>query len=469
MRKTGEKISSKDLSASSTASCSAGGERLSAAFTEVFGCQMNKLDAQVTCELLQQQGFRTAADPSEADAVVFFTCCVRQHAEDRFFSRLGRYKQLKQKKPQLKIAVCGCIAEEHGEALLERFPFVDVVCGTRQFHRLGELLSAATPGNPVCAVGEGFVSYRRSKNLNSMPAQAYVAIMRGCSLHCTYCIVPRVRGPEVSRPPDDIKREVEQLVETGVREITLLGQTVNAYGRSLGNGWNLAKLLYFLAEVPGLDRIRFITSHPRFMTDELIEAVASIPQVCEGLHLPAQSGSDRILRRMARGYTRTQYERIVEKCYERIPGFALAGDIIVGFSGETEEDFKQTVDLVEKVGYQNLFVFKYSVRPGTPAAKLPDDVPKEVKERRNNELLAVHRTQALALYRRAVGKEVEVLVEGPSTRNPELFSGRTRTGQIVIFPPGDALVGQLRRIAVTDATAVALYGRLADGESPDGR
>ncbi len=432
-------------------------------YAEVFGCQMNKLDAQIALETLFRHDVRQVEVPHEADIALFFTCAVRQHAEDRFLSRLGSYARVKERRPELTIVVCGCVAEEHGAALLKRFPFVDVVCGTRNFHRLPDLIDQAAPGKPVAAVGENAVMYDRHENLDVRPAQAYVAVMRGCSLHCTYCIVPRVRGPEVSRPPDAIQREVEELVSRGVKEVTLLGQTVNAYGHSLGPGHSLAGLLYRLGAITGLRRLRLVTSHPRFMSDDLIEAIADIPAVCEGLHLPAQSGSNRILRRMARGYTREQYLTIVEKCFDRIPGFAIAGDIIVGFCGESREDFEQTEKLLEEVRYQNLFVFKYSERPGTPAAKLADDVPRSVKEARNARLLELGRAIAGERYRHAVGTTVEVLVEGPSKRNPERYTGRTRTGQIVIFPPVSG-VGELLTVEVRQTTPLALYGEVVPEE-----
>jgi tRNA-2-methylthio-N6-dimethylallyladenosine synthase len=444
-----------------TDSCNAHDGR--AVYAEIFGCQMNKMDGQIALETLLGRGYRLVRQVRDAGLVLFFTCAVRQHAEDRFFSRLGAYARIKEQRPDLVIAVCGCVAEEHGASILERFPFVDIVCGTRHFHELPELVGAARPGNPVAAVGEGTVTYARTRNLGIPAAQAYVEIMRGCDLSCTYCIVPRVRGREVSRPPEEICREVAGLVDRGVVEVTLLGQTVNSYGRSLGAGATLAGLLRRLAEIPGLRRIRFVTSHPRFMTDDLIAAMAEIPAVCEGLHLPAQSGSDRVLRRMARTYTREQYCATIEKCRERIPGFALAGDCIVGFPGETDEDFAQTESLIRAARYQQLFVFKYSERPGTPAARLTDDVPTAVKEARNRRLLELHKEIALELYRQAVGTAVEVLVEGPSSRNPEKLTGRTRQGQIVIFP-GPAQSGRLRRVLVRDATALALYGDLVPEE-----
>jgi tRNA-2-methylthio-N6-dimethylallyladenosine synthase len=431
-------------------------------YAEVFGCQMNKLDAQITLEHLLRDEYRLVDTPKEADIVLFFTCAVRQHAEDRFFSRLGAYARVKERRPGLTIAVCGCVAEEHGAALRHRFPFVDVLCGTRHFPRLPALIREAQAGAAVTAVGERAVTYTRAQNLAGRPAQAFVAVMRGCSLNCTYCIVPQVRGREVSRPVPEIVEEVNRLVAGGVVEVTLLGQTVNAYGRSLGPEHSLARLLYRLGEIDGLRRLRFVTSHPRFMTDELIEAMRSIPSVCEGLHLPAQSGSNEVLRRMGRTYTREAYLATVGRCYKRIPGFALAGDMIVGFPGETAEDFARTESLVREARYQNLFVFKYSERPGTPAAKLADDVPRAVKQERNRRLLALHQEIALERYRSAIGTAVEVLVEGPSARNPDTHTGRTRTGQIAIFPPGPA-PGTLATVRVHDATALALYGEVETG------
>ena len=358
---------------------------------EVFGCQMNKLDAQIGLEALLRAGCVRAENIADADTVVFFTCAVRQHAEDRFFSNLGTYERWKARGPGRLVAVAGCVAEEHGAELLRQFPFVDLVCGTRHFHRLPELLARVRPAAPVVATGEAGVTYARRRSLDPRPAQAYVSVMRGCSLACAYCIVPSVRGPEVSRPPQEIRREIETLAAAGVKDVTLLGQTVNSYGRSLGAPHSLAALLASLAGIPGLARLRFVSSHPRFMDEALIDAMAALPNVCEGLHLPAQSGSNAVLKRMGRGYTAERYLEIIAACRARIPGFAPAGDFIVGFPGETEEDFRATEDLMRAVRYQNVFVFKYSPRPGTRAAALPDDVPAEVKQARNARLLALQR------------------------------------------------------------------------------
>ena len=432
-------------------------------YTETFGCQMNKLDAQITLEELFRHNYALVDDRAEADVVLFFTCAVRQHAEDRFFSRLGAYGRRKENRPDLKIVVCGCVAEEHGSAILERFPFVDVVCGTRNFHRLPELIDEASSARQLAVVGERAVVYSRSRNLDTRPAQAFVAVMRGCDLNCTYCIVPQVRGRAVSREPEEIYREVSDLVDQGVREVTLLGQTINAYGENLGPEHSLASLLRRLDRLAGLARIRIVTSHPRYMTPDLIEAIAELPSVCEGIHLPVQSGSNAVLKRMLRRYTREDYRRIVEACYRTIPRFALAGDFIVGFPGETEEDFEQSLDLMRAARYQNLFVFKYSPRPGTPAAKLTDDVPRTVKESRNAQLLELQRDISLEVYREAIGTTVEVLVEGPSRRNTERQTGRTRTGQIVIFPP-TADPGELRSVRIHTATSLALYGEVVAEE-----
>ncbi len=426
---------------------------------EVFGCQMNKLDAQIGLETLLRDGYVRGRDADAADVVIFFTCAVRQHAEDRFFSNLGAYVHEKKRRPGLTVVVAGCVAEEHGAALLRKFPFVDLVCGTRHFQRLPELLAQVRPGAPVVAVGDASVTYVRRASLDPRPAQAYVSVMRGCSLACAYCIVPSVRGPEVSRPPEEIREEVESLVSQGVRDVTLLGQTVNAYGRSLGKHHSLATLLTDLATVKGLVRLSFVTSHPLFMDDALIDAMANVPQVCAGLHLPAQSGSNAVLKRMARGYTRERYLATIERCYARVAGFAPAGDFIVGFPGETDAEFAETETLMRAVNYQNTFIFKYSPRPGTRAALLPDDVPTVVKEERNARLLALQRELSLPIYRAEIGKELEVLVEGPSARNPQRFTGRTRTGKIVIFPPVDA-AGELVTVRIENATHLALYGTL---------
>ncbi len=435
--------------------------RSPAVYLEVFGCQMNKLDAEIALEALRNRGYRRTASPEEADAALFFTCAVRQHAEDRFFSHLGRSKFWKKRNPQLKVVVAGCIAEHHGPEIIRRYPYVDIVCGTRNFPRLPDLIRQRREAGGVVATGDRVVSFTRTGNLGPIPQQAYLNVMRGCSLRCSYCIVPDVRGPAVSRPPEEIVEEAQTLVSGGVKEITLLGQTINYYGRDRGAspGSSLGAVLRELGKMNGLSRIHLVTSHPRFMDDALIDAIAEVPAACEGLHMPAQSGSNRILKAMRRGYTSENYLEMIDKCRSRIPGFEASGDFIVGFPGETEEDFELTVELIRKVDYQNLFIFKYSPRPGTSAAELPDDVPVSVKKERNRRLLEVQEAISLKKNRRLVGSEVEVLNTGPSPRNRETHAGRTRTGRIVIYPPTEP-VGDIFPVKIDDATPLALYGTI---------
>lgn len=440
-------------------------------FIEVLGCQMNKLDGEIALENCRVAGYDMTDDPDQAQAAIFFTCAVRQRAENRFFSRLGRWQQRKARQPGLMIAVAGCIAQEHGESLLADFPFVDVVCGTRRFADLPQLMAQAAEDGPIVATGDRAIAYTRRQNLAPNPGKAFISIMRGCNMHCTYCIVPSVRGREISRPADTILAEAQALAEQGVREITFLGQTVNAYGRDLTPRTSLAELIRRAGAIPDLARLHIVTSHPRFMTEDLMTAIAEVPAACEGIHLPAQSGANPVLKRMARGYTREDYLKVIAECRSRIPGFQVAGDFIVGFPGETDADFALTEDLVRQVRFQNLFIFQYSERPGTRAAGWPDDVPQEVKAKRNHRLLALQEEIAHASNQNRIGQTLEVLVDGPSKRNPERFSGRSRTGQIVIFPPTPATseTGRLIHVTIDRATHLALYGNPAEAGTDGGR
>ncbi|MEW5762399.1 MAG: tRNA (N6-isopentenyl adenosine(37)-C2)-methylthiotransferase MiaB [Bacillota bacterium] len=430
-----------------------------------YGCQMNDFDSELMAGLLEQAGYSRAAGPGQADVIVINTCCVRETAENKVWGLLGTLKRLKKRKPGLIIAVTGCLPQQNGaaEEIRRRFPHVDLVLGTHNRHQLPRLLEEVRETRePVCAVWreageivEGLPVRRESK------LSAWVPIMFGCDNFCTYCVVPYVRGRERSRRPEDIVREVEALVARGYREVTLLGQNVNSYGRGLEPPTDFAALLQQLDRVEGLWRIRYTTSHPRDFTARLIEVIAKSEKVCEHFHLPAQAGSNRILRRMGRGYTRDDYLRLVEAIRAAIPWASITTDLMVGFPGETEEDFQDTLDLVRRVGFDQAFTFVYNPRKETPAARMGDQVPPEVKSRRIQELIAVQKEISLARNRAEEGKEHEVLVEGPSETDPARLAGRTRTNKTVVFPGPPELIGQLVPVTVVEGRLTHLVGRLA--------
>jgi tRNA-2-methylthio-N6-dimethylallyladenosine synthase len=432
---------------------------------EVFGCQMNKLDAELLLAALEERGYRPTDDARQAGVILFNTCAVREHAENRVFSKIGALRKLKEKHPGTIVGVLGCSAQNHGGAIFQRYPHVNIVCGPGEFLRVPDLLELARDGGQVTALDlTEAPKFRRRRNHGPRPWQAYVSVMRGCDQACTFCVVPRTRGREISRPIADIFDECRSLADQGVREITLLGQTVNSYGKRLAKrrAIGLHHVLHELQRIEGLERIRFITSHPRYMTPELIDAMATLPKVCEYLHLPVQSGSDAVLKRMLRGYTGDQYRGIVDTCREKIPGFALATDIIVGFCGETDAEFLETARLVEELPLQGAFAFKYSERAGTRAAELyADDVPDAVKRERHRTILKILESKTLDNHKRSVGAETEVLVEGPSKLDPDRWTGRNRAFQIVVFPrePREELQGRLVTVRITEVTPLVLVGK----------
>ena len=434
-------------------------------WVRALGCQMNKLDSQLVLGQLAPLGYQPTEDETEADLIIFHTCSVRQHAEDRAYSLIGATRRLLRRRPELVVAVVGCMAQREGERVRQRASHVRLVVGTRMLSHFPELLAhVERTGGALVAIDEAAWAWpRRTARFRQSPFQAFVAVMRGCDNFCSYCVVPYVRGRAVSRSPADVLSEVEELVADGVVEVTLLGQNVDAYGRDCpARGWSLAGLLRRLHEVPGLRRLRFITSHPRDMSEELLRAMSELPRVSPYLHLPAQSGSDAVLRRMRRGYTRARYLDLVERARELVAGLTLASDFIVGFPGETEVDFAQTVELVRRVGFKNSFIFKYSPRPGTAATKLADDVPQETKRRRNQDLLDVQAEVSLALNRELIGQQLRVLVEGPSKRDPSRLTGRSRGDHIVCFDGPLGLVGGEVEVQVREATALTLFGDLVE-------
>lgn len=428
---------------------------------ETFGCQMNKLDAELLRGDLLDDGCVVATDINSADVILYVTCSVRRHAEERVYSRLGQLKRLKNRRPEIIIGVLGCMAQKDRETVLKRAPHVDLVCGTRDMFRLRALLEdvRADGRQIVAGDGEGLPRIERHPGGRPRHHHAYVSIMRGCNNFCAYCIVPYVRGREISRPADDVVDECRRLVEDGCREITLLGQNVNSYGGD-GACVHFPALLAKLNDIRGLSRLRFVTSHPKDAGRELFEAMAELDKVCEHIHLPPQSGSDRILDAMNRRYTADGYRELAAVARELVPGLEITADIIVGFPGETDEDFRATARLMRDVEFINSFIFKYSPRPSTAAAKLHDDVPLDVKAERNHELLALQESISERRNAAMVGRSFEVLVNGPSKKDASRFSGRTRSNHIVVFPAGEAdLAGELVNVTIESSTALTLFGR----------
>ncbi len=452
-----------------------------------YGCQMNKLDSELVESRLASAGYARAASETDADVVLLNTCSVRQHAEDRVWSRLGVLRIRKRAQPSLVVGVLGCMAQEHKQYMQARMPHVDLVVGPSAFGDIDQKVDAArlrnaslTPkvdahGRPrllasagLLAIGDGVSgdTVVRDVKLRPQRAQAYVSIMRGCNMPCTYCIVPSTRGAEVSRPMAQIVEEAQRLCDDGVTEICLLGQTVNAYGRDLAEAATLATLLRQLHAIPSLRRLAFITSHPNFVTAELIDALAELPKIARYLHFPAQSGSTAVLKAMRRGYTRERYLQRVEQL-AKVSDLDLHSDFIVGYPGESEADFDATVSLMQQVRFAQSYVFKYSPRPGTVAAELIDDVPEPEKQRRNQVLLALQNEHSLAKNRALEGSVQEVLVEGVGDGGR--MSGRTAHHRIVHFACTDQdLMGRYAPARITQGNEHSLMGELLADDAHQG-
>jgi tRNA-2-methylthio-N6-dimethylallyladenosine synthase len=430
-------------------------------FIETFGCQMNKLDSELSIGLLQDSGCEMVANAEEADVILFNTCSVRKHAEDKVYSRIGALRSRKGTDSGLIIGVLGCMGQKDGKEIFRRMPHVDLVCGTRMFSELPSLLERVNKnGKHLLAIEEDkVVSFNRSVSQRPNPYQAFVSVMRGCNHCCSYCIVPFVRGREVSRPVGDIVDEARRLAQDGCKEVMLLGQNISSYGHDNVQG-GLAQLLREVNQIDGLERIRFVTSHPKDMTRDVFEAIGSLPKVCEYLHMPPQSGSDRVLKRMRRLYTAAHYRELIDQARELAPGIAIAGDFIVGFPGETDEDFEESVNLMRDIRFQCCFIFKYSPRSGTKAVELTDDVPEETKKERNQILLGLQKEISTEENKKMIGKTVEVLVEGPSKSDPNRVSGRTRLNQIVVFEGTPVLAGKLINVTVHDSTDLTLFAAM---------
>lgn len=463
-------------------------------YIETVGCQMNVLDSELVVASLRQEGYELTGSTTDADTILFNTCSVRKQAEDKIYSALGRLKDAKSKNPDKVIGVMGCMAQKDQQIIFKRAPYVDIVVGPGQLHQVPQLVREARdhPGQQqlevslgrkegkVDAIKRSHESFDplRDPSMRPTPFQAYVRIQIGCDKFCTYCIVPSVRGPEQSRLPSDILREAEQLAGEGCKEITLLGQTVNSWRQQeQGNSWRFSDLLRALHEIDSIERIKFVTSYPRDMTDDVLQAVRDLPKLAKYLHVPAQHGSDEQLKAMKRGYTIAEYCEMHERAKRWMPDVAITSDFIVGFCGETEEQFQMTMDLVKQCRFKNSFIFKYSERPGTKAAdRMPDDVPEEVKRRRNNELLHLQNQISEEDNQRFLGERVEVLVEGPSKKaaaarrdteqaadgigaeGPIQLTGRTMCDRIVVFDGNPRQIGQTLPIAVYDANAHTLFG-----------
>jgi len=434
-------------------------------FIETYGCQMNALDSDLILSRMQAGGYSPTDVREEADVILFNTCSVREHAEERALSNAGMVRKLKQLRPELVVGLVGCMAQNRQDRLFRQLPHVQLIVGPRHMGAIPRLVEEIRASGQrriaVADFDDEFIDGADAVQSRASRAQAYVKAMEGCDLSCTFCIVPTTRGTETSRPPERIVEEVRRLAAEGTVEITLLGQTVNSYGKGLKPYCDLGGLLRKVSDVDGIRRIRFITSHPSFVRPSLIEAMRDLPKVCKYLHFPVQSGSNRILKAMRRGYTVERYLEIVETLRAEVPGIELASDFIVGFPGETAEDFDATAALMERIRFQNSFVFKYSPRPGTDAAALTDDVPEEEKRRRNEALLALQERQSQEHNRTLVGRKVEVLGEGPSKRVATRQTGRTDTNQIVNFDAGRDLTGQFATVEITAAAPTALSGALA--------
>jgi tRNA-2-methylthio-N6-dimethylallyladenosine synthase len=430
-----------------------------------YGCQMNEYDSERVAGLLRAERYELTDDETQADLILLNTCAIREKAEDKVFSKLGELKHLKRRRPDLVVGVMGCMAQLHQAEILRRAPVVDLVFGSPAIARVGALVARVKEGGArVLETGEAPLVKITARPAGAPRLKAYVTVMEGCEKHCTFCVVPVTRGRERSHPPAAIVAEVEELAREGCREVTLLGQTVNAYGRDLTPPTDLAALFEAVNEVESIIRIRFTTSNPYNLTPRLIRAIRDVPKVCEYFHLPLQSGSNRVLEAMNRGYTRERYLELIDELRETVPGLALSTDLIVGFPGETEADFEATVAMVERVGYDNVFVFRYSPRPGTPAAAMPEQVPMEVKARRNAALLAVAGRVATERSRALVGRTVEVLVDGVAKRDAGELSGRTRCNRVVNFPAERrSVVGDVVHVQITEALPHSLRGRLARG------
>jgi tRNA-2-methylthio-N6-dimethylallyladenosine synthase len=435
-----------------------------------MGCQMNEYDSSMMADILREShGYELTDTPDDADLLLVNTCSIREKAQEKVFSELGRWRALKEKNPNVKIGVGGCVASQEGEGITKRAPFVDVVFGPQTLHRLPELITEASK-TASSVVDISFPEIEKFDRLPEPRADgptAFVSVMEGCSKYCSFCVVPYTRGEEISRPFDDVIAEVASLAEQGVCEVNLLGQNVNAYRGPMHDGEiaDLATLIYYVAAIDGIERIRFTTSHPVEFTDSLIQAYAEVPKLASYLHLPVQHGSDRVLAAMKRGHTILEYKQKIRKLREARPDISLSSDFIIGFPGETDKDFEQLMNLIAEVGFDQSFSFIYSARPGTPAASLADDTPMDVKKQRLQILQARINQQAQEISRAMVGTTQRVLVEKLSKKSSAQVSGRTENNRWVNFDADPSVIGQFVDVTITEALPNSLRGRLANKEA----
>jgi len=434
-------------------------------YIKTHGCQMNEYDSAKMADVLRAaHGLELTQDEAEADVILVNTCSIREKAQEKVFSQLGRWKEHKQGDRAVLIGVGGCVASQEGEAIVKRAPFVDLVFGPQTLHRLPELIEARrATGKPQVDI-----SFPEIEKFDKLPEpraegpSAFVSIMEGCSKYCSFCVVPYTRGEEISRPFDDVVAEIALLADQGVREVNLLGQNVNAYRGPMHEGGiaDLGLLIHAIAEIDGIGRIRFTTSHPLEFSDSLVDAYANVPQLADFLHLPVQSGSDRILAAMKRGYTALEFKQKIRKLRAVRPDICISSDFIVGFPGETDADFDKTMKLIDDVGFDQSFSFIYSKRPGTPAANLADDTPAAVKHQRLERLQATINANAKRISEAMVGSVQRVLVEGPSRKNPNELTGKTENMRSVNFPAPARLIGQFVDVTITEALTNSLRGRV---------
>jgi tRNA-2-methylthio-N6-dimethylallyladenosine synthase len=439
-----------------------------------FGCQMNKADSERMAGVLETMGFQWTDAPNEADVLLYNTCTIRDNAEQKVYSYLGRQAKRKHEQPDLTLIVAGCVAQQEGERLLRRVPELDLVMGPQHANRLQDLLEQVLAGNQVVATEPVHIMEDITKPRRDSTVTAWVNVIYGCNERCTYCVVPNVRGVEQSRSPQAIRSEIETLAQQGYKEITLLGQNIDAYGRDLPgvtatgrHQHTLTDLLEYIHDIPGIERIRFATSHPRYFTQRLIDTCASLPKVCEHFHIPFQSGDNDILKAMGRGYTREKYCRIIKAIREVMPDAAISADAIVGFPGETEEQFQSTLSLADEIGFDLLNTAAYSPRPGTPAAQWDNQLPEEVKQDRLQRLNHLVGLKAAERSQRYQGRIEEILVETVNEKDPSQVMGRTRTNRLAFFP-GDItqLKGKLVPICITEVRPFSLTGQAVEITAP---
>ena len=443
-------------------------------YIKTYGCQMNERDSEQVSKMLVERGYRMVEAEGEADVILLNTCSVRDMAEQKAIGKMGMLRKLRKTRPHLVLGYLGCMAQARGESLLQTSPHVDLVVGTQKFHRVADYVHDLLQSRqhaliddvrrPIVDTDEepGSQSTIREQEVETGQVTAFVSIMQGCNMHCAFCIVPQTRGSERGRPIAEIVSEVRSLAERGVKEVTLLGQIVNLYGRhefpKVDGKSPFVQLLEAVCAVDGIERVRFTSPHPIGYRDDLIEAFSRLPKLVEHVHLPLQSGSDRILKIMRRGYTAEKFQKLAERIRTARPGMAITSDIIVGFPGETDEDFQKTRDLCEAVSFDNAFVFRYSPRQNTPAATMEAQISEELKETRNQELLEIVNRHVATKLDALIGTEVEILCEGASRHNAERLSGRTRTNKIVVFEGAPRHIGQIFPVKITRASGSTLYG-----------